>query len=60
MTEEVVDAPLNITLALDVQDCCKANTTIQEKPYDVKPSGSKNLQKNHQANTGHVQKHLNP
>ena len=35
-------------------------TFQQEKPYDIKPSGSKNLQKKCQANTGHAQKHLDP
>ena len=57
MTEEVVNAPLNITLALHVQDCSEANINIQEKPYNANLQEAKNLQKNHWANTGHAQKH---
>ena len=42
----------------DARACHEAKINIQEKPYDTKPSGSKNLQKKHRANTGHVQRHL--
>ena len=38
----------------------EAKINIQEKPYNTKPSGSEKPTEDHQADTGHAQKHLNP